>query len=285
MSSKSQKSDGGAAQNNFSPEVLDPEDDAALAEAIRSADQETIDAVREVMTETDSVLVCLSSSWWGNEAFGVWGKWFFIKPDGVSPSGKALFVDEGIKTSDPIGRVKSAKRMLESRGGYTPKAARKTKAKAFDWFDDSAKPGPGTLSVDEREDSFKNESVPLSVVKYAVRFPESEDDLVVETNEATHAGKMSDGDVQVSSIKSTQYGAKFVLSGDTYEAFSSGGDNLSDEVDWDTAHLTFDGDGWVCDKDSNAISHVVRVLTQNGYKVSIAQECAADFKRAGQLFE
>jgi hypothetical protein len=285
MSSKSEANDGRKAQNNFTPEVLGDEDDAALAESIRSADPETLEAVKEVMQETDSVLVCLDSTWWGNEAFGVWGKWFFIKPDSVSPSGKALFVDEGIKTSDPIGRIKSANRMLESRGGYTPKASRKTKRKAFNWFDDSAKPGPGTLSVDEREDSFKGESIPLSVISYSVRFPESQDDLVVETNEATHSGKMSEGDVSVTGTKRDKYGEKFVLSGDTYDALSSNGDDLSSEMSWDDTHCTFDGDDWVCDADSDALTEVVRVLVNNGYKVSIADEYAATFKRAGQLFE
>jgi len=284
MSSNADANDGGNVQNNFSPEVMDADDDAALAEAVRRGDPDILAAVKEVMQETDAVLVRLDSTWWGNEAFGVWGEWFFVKPDSVSPSGKALFVDEGIKTSDAVGRVTSAKRINNSRGGLNSKAARKTRRKAFNWFDNSEKPGPGTAPTDDR-DSFKGASVPLSVIQYAVRYPESADNVVVETNGATHAGKMSEGDVRVTGTKRDKYGEKFVLSGDTYDALSSKCDNLSDEMSWDNTHCTFDGDDWVCDRDSDAITEVVRVLTDNGYKVSIADDYAATFKRAGQLFE
>jgi len=273
MSSNAKTTDGGNVQNNFSPEVLDEDDDAVLAEAIRKGDGDVLKAVRQVMQETDAVLIRLDSTWWGNEAFGVWGEWFFIKPDSVSPSGKALFVDEGIKTSDAIGRITRAKRINNRRGGLTSNAAWKIRRKAFNWFDSSEKPGPGTAPTDER-DSFKGTSVPLSVIQYAVRYPESEDDLIIETNGATHAGKMSEGDIRVSGTKQTQYGPKFVLSGDTYDAFSSNGDNLSDEVEWERSYLTFDGDDWVCNKDSDAITHVVNVLTENGYKVSVDDKYA-----------
>lgn len=271
MSSNANADDGGNVQNNFSPEVLSEDNDAALAESVRSADPGTLAAVKEVMQETDAVLVRLDSTWWGNEAFGVWGEWFFIKPDSVSPSGKALFVDEGIKTSDSVSRVTSAKRMNETRGGFNSKAARKTRRKAFDWFDDSAKPGPGMPPNDDR-DSFKNESVPLSVVRYAVRFPESDAHTVVETNGATHFGKMSEGDVRISGSKRDQYGSKLTLTGDTYELLSSNGEDLGSEMSWNNTHCTYDGDEWVMDRTPESVSEFVRVLTDNGYKVSIDED-------------
>lgn len=281
MSSNANADDGGNAQDNWNPEVLDAEDDAALAEATRSADSDTLAAVKEVMQETDAVLIRLDSTWWGNEAFGVWGEWFFVKPDSVSPSGKALFVDEGIKTSDAIGRVTSAARINNSRGGLNSKAARKIRRKAFNWHDNSEKPGPGTAPTDDR-DSFKSESVPLSVIRFAVRYPESEDDVVVEVNGATHAGKMSEGAVQISGAKRDKYGQKLTLSGDTYNLLSSKGEDLSSEMSWDDTHCTYDGDDWVLDRTTEAVRQFVRTLTENGYKVSVAEEYAALLPVSGE---
>lgn len=274
MSSNADANDGGNVQNNFSPEVLDEDDNAALAEAVRKGDPDVLEAVKEVMQETDAVLVRLDSTWWGNEAFGVWGEWFLVKPDGVSPSGKALFVDEGIKSSDAVGRVTSAKRINNSRGGLNSNAARKTRRKAFNWFDSSERPGPGTAPTDDR-DSFKGESVPLSVIQYAVRFPESDAHTVVETNGATHSGKMSEGDVSISGAKRDKYGQKLTLTGDTYDLLSSNGENLSGEMSWDDTHCTYDGDDWVLDRSTEAVREFVSVLTDNGYKVSVDEQYAA----------
>lgn len=273
MSSNANADDGGNVQDNFSPEVMGEDDNAALAEAVRKGDPDVLEAVKEVMQETDAVLVRLDSSWWGNEAFGVWGEWFFVKPDGVSPSGKALFVDEGIKTSDSVGRITSAQRINNSRGGLNSEAARKTRRKAFHWFDRSEKPGPGTAPTDER-DSFKDASVPLSVIRYAVRFPESDSHTVVETNGATHAGKMSEGDVQISGAKRDKYGQKLTLTGDTYDLLSSKGEDLSGEMSWDDTHCTYDGDDWVLDRSSEAVREFVQVLTENGHKVSVDEKYA-----------
>lgn len=288
MSSHAAADDGGNVQDTFSPEVLDPEDDAALAEVTRMRSMERLDALKEVMQESDAVLVRLDSTWWGNEAFGVWGDYFLVKPDSVSPSGKALFVDEGVKMSEVVGKVTSAKNILNSVGGLNSEAARRIRRKATDWFDDSKKPGPGMPPTDER-DSFRDASVPLSVIRCAVRYPESDGHLIMEDEveygaNAGREGKMSEGDIKVVGTKQSQYGTKFVLSGDTYKALSSKGDNLSDEVDWGKAHLTFDGDDWVCDCGSNAISHVIKVLVENGYSVAVDEEHAATVKRPGELF-
>lgn len=271
MSSNADADDGSNAQDNFNPGVLNDEDDAALAELVRSGDSDTLTAVKEIMQETDAVLIRLDSSWWGNEAFGVWGEWFFVKPDGVSPSGKALFVDEGVRTADAVGRILSAKRINNTVGGLTSEAARKTRRKAFDWFDNSRKPGPGMAPSDDR-DSFKDVSVPLSVIQVAARYPESEDNVVVEVNGATHAGKMSDGAVQISGAKRDQYGQKLTLTGETYDLLSSNGEDLSGEMSWDDTHCTYDGDDWVLDRTADAVREFVNVLTENGYKVSVDKE-------------
>lgn len=63
------------------------------------------------------------------------------------------------------------------------------------------------------------------------------------------------------------YGKKAILGGDTYELLSSQGEDLASEVDWDSAHLTFNGDieSWMIDAD--AIDELEEVLNDHGYEL------------------
>lgn len=254
---------------DFDPEVVTTE--AEVAESLRmSGGARDAGAVKEIMDTTDAVAVQLDSSWWGNEAFGHWSEWFLVKPDGVSPSGKALFVREGVVLREVVGKFTGAKRMAEGHNGYTSEAARRTRRKAFHWFDDSQKPGPGTLPTDER-DSFKSESVPLSVIKTAFRLPESEGHAVF-TDDGVREGKMSEGDIRVVGTKDTRYGAKVVLEGDTYSALSQDADNVLSETEWDDHHTTFDGDEWVSDAKKGALTKVINALNDAGYSVAVTED-------------
>lgn len=247
----------------FAPQTI--ETAAEIAETVRMPMARDADKIHTILSETDGVMVQFNSSWWGNEAFGVWGEWFFIHPDGVSPSGKALFVREGIKASDPVNKLRAYENIMSSKGGLTSKAARREKKKAFNWADDSRKLGPGMAPSDDRA-YFDDGSCPISVLQTAFRLPESEDNLVFDS-EGSHEGAMSEGDVTVTKTVQTRYGQKLVLAGDTYGAFSNGGDNLADEVSWDDTHLTFDGDAWVCDTDG--VCYVIDCLVENGYTVAV----------------
>lgn len=75
----------------------------------------------------------------------------------------------------------------------------------------------------------------------------------------------SKGEVAVGPMKRTRYGKKRVLLGDTYDAMVE--DGLKEEIDWDEAHHTFDGETWVCDRD--AVEMVLDVLQANGYTVKV----------------
>ena len=258
------KTDGGS-ENSFAPSVLTEEAD--VAESLRMPWARDAEKVMEILRETDSVALKLQSSWWGNEAFGVWSEWFFVKPDGVSPSGKALFVDEGVAMSDAVRKLRAHESILNDRGGLTASAARKFKRKAFHWQDDSAKPGPGMLSTDERY-SFTGGSCPLSVVDRAFRLPEPENDLVFPADGDVQRGKMSEGDVRVTGSTQTKYGLKAVLKGDTYNALSSQGDNISDDV-WDEAHPSYNGDVWTCDPEGDSLHTLINALNDGGYSVSV----------------
>lgn len=263
------KADGGK-ENGFNPDVVETEAD--LAESLRMPAARDADKVMEILSETESVAIKLQSSWWGNEAFGIWSEWFFVKPDGVSPSGKALFVDAGVTMSDAVGKLRAYESHMSSRGGVTSSGARKEKRKAFNWFDDSKKPGPGMLPTDER-DSFKDGSCPLSVIETAVRVPESDDNPLFVNGELT-TGPMSAGDVRVTGTKRTKYGNKFVLKGDTYNALSRDGDNVSNAC-WDDAKASYDGDEWTMDTGGDALRAMAEALNDAGYTFAVDSEFAS----------
>lgn len=248
----------------FQPETVSTE--AEIAEAARTRDAE---AVKTACEMTEAVLIRLESSWWGKEAFGQWGEFWLIQPEFVSDNG-GLKVSKGVALSDVTGYVRSARSARETVGGLNSKAARKLERKVTDWFDTSEKPGPGMAPVDER-DSFRDEWVPVSKIQVAVRTPPSEDNLLVGPDGAER-GQMDDADIRVTDTARTKYGEKFVLEGDTYEVLSSKGEDLGDEMDWGTAHATYDGGvgEWVCDAESDALSHVIGVLTDEGYTVAVA---------------
>lgn len=275
MSSNAQTDGGG--ENSFEPTVVETE--AELAETIRQPYARDADMVQAILEATDAVAIKLQSSWWGNETFGIWSEWFLIHPDNVSPSGKALFVDDGIALNDALGKLRSYHRIMnDDHTGYTSQAARRFKRKAFNWDDNSQLPGPGTLPTDER-DSFSDESAPLSVIEVAVRLPEPQDDLVFPVNGATRRGKLSEGDIRFTGFKQTRYGPKAVLKGDTYNALSQERDNACDDV-WDEAHVGFDGDDWTCDVEGDAILTAIRALHDHGYSVAVAEEFEGNIEEA-----
>lgn len=261
------KADGGT-EHSFSPDVVTSE--AEVAESLRMPGARDAEKAMEILEKTESVAIKLQSSWWGNEAFGVWSEWFFVKPDAVS-SGGALFVDEGVSMGDAIGYFRAAENIAEKRRegttGYTSEAQRRFKRKAFHWQDDSKKPGPGMPPKDDRE-SFTGGSVPLSVIDVAFRLPEPEDDLVFPAVGEPTTGKLSDGDVRVTGFKRTKYGEKAVLKGDTYDALSSQGDHVADEV-WDDSRAAYDGDVWTCDPEGDALLALIRALNDAGYSVAV----------------
>jgi len=253
----------------FEPTVVTTE--AEIAEFTRSRDAPHI---MDILEKTNAVAIKLDSSWWGSEAFGWWSEWFLIQPDGVSPSGKALFVREGVKMSEPVRYARSAadigRRRSEGSTGYTSKAQRKFRRKAYHWFDDSKKPGPGMLSTDER-DSFKGGSCPLSVIEHAIRTPEPENNAVF-TSDGVTEGKMSDGDIRVIGTKDSRYGPKVVLEGDTYQALSKDADNALDSTEWETHHTTFNGNEWLSDASATGLMKVINTLNDAGYSVAVTSE-------------
>lgn len=268
MMSSEPKADGGEVEG-FAPSVLETE--AEIAESLRMPAARNADKVMQVLEETNTVALKLESSWWGNEAFGVWSEWFFVKPDGVSPSGEALFVSKGIAMSDPVGKLRRAESRAESRNGWNSKAVSRAKRKALKNWEDDYMVGPGGGDGMDDRDTFKDGSCPLSVIDAAFRLPEPENDLVFPANGDARRGNLSNGDIYITDTKRTKYGDKAVLSGDTYNALSSQGDNISDEVEFDAAHLSFDGDDWTCDAKGPALLTVIKALNDGGYSVALPE--------------
>lgn len=252
----------------FTPTVMNSP--AEVAEAVRMPLARDADKVFEILSETDSVLLRFDTPWWGNEAFGVWGEWFVVQPDGTSDGG-ALFVSEGIEAHDPIRKLRSHDSILSSKGGLTSQAARRERHKAFNWTDSRRKLGPGMGPTDER-DSFEDASCPLSVIEMAIRAPEADDDLLFVPGEGETEGRLSDADVVVTGAYHTQYGPKLAIEGDTYDVLSSGGENVADDVEWDVAHLawTDEAGAWTCDP--SGVMAVVEAVTDAGYTVGVATE-------------
>lgn len=261
------KADGGT-ENSFNPGVVTSE--AEVAEALRMPYARDADKVLEVLEATNAVAIKLESSWWGSETFGPWQEWFLVKPDGVSPSGEALFVSEGISLSDPVGKLKRAESRAEGHNGWSSKAVRRARKKALSNWDDDYMVGPGGGSGFDDRENFTDASAPLSVIETAFRTPEPEDDLVFPAHGEPRTGKMSEGDVRVVGLTRTQYGEKAELAGDTYSALSSEGDNLSDTV-WDDAHPAYNGDAWTCDSDGDSLLALIDAVNDAGYDVSVAE--------------
>lgn len=225
--------------------------------------------IHTVLDETDCVALRLDNSWWGNEAFGVWAEWFFVHVDGVSPSGKALFVREGIALEDPIRHLRRADSRAESNNGWSHNAVRRARSKATKNWADDYMVGPGGGDGFDDRDVFADESTPISVIETAIATPEDADHLVFD-GEGSREGTMGEGDVQVVGTKETRYGEKFVLAGDTYGAFKQ--DDVEDDIpfhseDGPDAHHTYDGDVWVCDIDG--VSLVIDALVDAGYSVAV----------------
>lgn len=263
MSSQSEVADGGT----FAPETVTTT--AEIAESLRNPKGRHAGKVKQILEKTNSVAIKLKSGWNGNEAFGQWSEWFFVKPNGISDGG-ALFVSEGISLNEPVKKLTSAERVRKKRGGLTEKAARKMERKAMNWDDTSKPPGPGMPSSEERP-YFKGVSTPLAWIEQAFRLPESEDDAVL-TSDGERTGKMSEGDIRVTHKKATQYGTKLALEGDTYDILSSKGENLSDDIPWNPAQCGWDGDDWSCKADNEALLAVVKTLTEAGYTVTVAEK-------------
>lgn len=274
MSTKTHNGDG----DGFNPEVMESEVD--IAESLRMPWARDADKVKEILEATGAVAIKFPSSWWGNEAFGVWQEWFLVHPDGISPSGKALFVDKGTSLRDPVRRLNRAVSRSESGNGWTSKAVRRARRKALKAWEDDYMVGPGGGEGFDERDAFKDASCPLSVIEKAIRMPEPSNDLVwaADEDDPRH-GKMSEGDVRVSRIKDTQYGPKFVLEGDTYKAFADCDDcdGLKSKIPWEDAHLTFDGDDWVCDAGGPPLSKIRYVLNNHGYTVAVDERFSDKF--------
>lgn len=265
-----------AGTDGFEVEVVTTE--AEVAEATRSR---RANAIHAILEETDCVAIRFPNAWWGNETFGHWTEWFFVHPDGVSPSGKALFVREGIPLSDAVNYWCRAESIVnDDHTGYTSKAARKFRRKAFNWFDDSARPGPGTLPTDDRN-GFTDASCPLSVIETAIRTPADEDNTVFVPADVDNwdprghdrEGAFEDADIDATEIRHTEYGEKVALHGDTYDAFKAAG--VADEITfhgadnrWEEAHHTFNGDCWVADRNAFYWT-VVPALLEAGFSVAV----------------
>lgn len=236
------------SQMTFEPTAVT--DEASLAHWLGAPAGHDADKVWEVAEETAAVIVRLDSSWWGNEAFDVWQELFFVYPEGVSPSGKALFVTHGVALRDPVRKLRSAERIRNERSGLTSNAARDYERRATKWHDHSELPGPGMPPTHERPD-FWDKTIPLSAIESAVVTPTGRDAL--------------DADVRTAGRIENQYGTKTVLSGDTYRVFSESG--VSDDVDWDTAHLSFDGEygRWICDHDKDSHEEILSALDAAGF--------------------
>lgn len=232
--------------------TLDPtliEDEATLAETIRMPLARDASHLWRIMEETGAVLLSLDSDWWGNEALGYWANHFLVQPAGSSE--KALHVGEGVTVGDATGYLRAAEDARQTRGGLTSKGARKLERKAFNWFDDSEKPGPGMPPVDHRE-SFKDEWVPFSTISEALVSPEG--------------AEAQDADVRVTGTTESEYGMKTVLQGDTYNVFKV--ENVDQGVDIRETGLTFDGDSWVCDHDLGAHEKVEAAIEEAGFTTS-----------------
>lgn len=263
--------------------TVDSAEDVASAFGLDMNDEDEATRAGHIYTvldETDSVAVRLDNSWWGNEAFGVWSEWFFVYPDGVSPSGKALFVRKGIALEDPLSRLRRAEARSERDNGWTSKAVRRARSKALQNWDDDYMVGPGGGDGFDSRDVFEDASTPISVIDTAIATPVDADHLVF-TQEADHEGPLSDGDVQIVGKKQTRYGEKFALAGDTYAAFKQ--DGVEDEIpfhrdDGPDAHHTYDGDEWVCDIDG--VSLVIDALVEAGYTVSVDKAFADAVKES-----
>lgn len=270
--SSNPKTDGGS-ENSFSPDVVESEAD--LAEAMRMPHARDADKVMEVLEETNAVAIQLESSWWGNNAFGVWSEWFFVHPTGVSPSGKALFVDQGIAASDPIRHLERAEGRAEPNNGWTSGAVRRARKKALKDWEDNYGVGPGAPPDDR--DVFADTSAPLSVIETAVRAPEPQDDLVFPVEGDARKGAMSEGDIRVTRSTRTEYGPKYVLEGDTYNALSQDGDNACADV-WDDAHVAYNGNVWTCDLEGSALLAVARALNEHGYSFAVDESFESEIE-------
>lgn len=257
------------AGNAFNPDVVESEAD--LAETLRMPFARDADKVMEILEATNAVALKLESSWWGNEAIDVWSEWFFVHPDGVSPSGKALFFEKGIAMSDPVGKLRRAESRAEGRNGWTSKAVRRARQKALSNWEDDYMVGPGGGKGFDERDVFTGLACPLSVIEKAVRLPEPENDLVFPAVGDSRSGKMSEGDIRITGRKQTKYGPKVVLKGDTYKALSGDGDNISDKV-WDEAHPAFDGDVWTADPEGSNLRTLISALNDHGYSVAVSEE-------------
>lgn len=255
------------SETDFDPAVVETE--AELAEAVRLPHARDADKLFEILQTTESTFITFESAWWGKEAFGAWGDAWLIQPDGTSDGG-ALFVDEAIDPSDPIGKLSFAERVTDPdyHGGYTSEAARRERRKAFHWDDDRARPGPGTLPTDER-DRVTDVSCPLSVITLAVRTPESADNFLIEDG-GLRRGKLSEGDLRVDGTTHTRYGTKAVLKGDTYNALSSEGADVSGAA-WDDAHPAFNGDEWTCDPDGASLLALGLALNDAGFTLALPE--------------
>lgn len=99
--------------------------------------------------------------------------------------------------------------------------------------------------------------------------PKSKVDKMVSPEMVTRdAEGEAKGEVSIGPVKKSRYGDKAMLLGDTYDAFK--GDEVADDINWEEAHHTYDGDTWVCDADS--ISTVARALSEAGYSVSVPKD-------------
>lgn len=255
-------------EGNFNPSVV--ETPAEVAESVRMPSAKCAEEMLEILEETESVLIQLPSSWWGKEALGLWGEWFFIKPDETSEGG-ALFIDEGIKMNDPLRKLSSYESIMNSRGGLTSKAAHREKKKAFNWSDSRAKLGPGMPPSDER-DYISDGSLPISVIDTAITAPANKNHLVFREGEVSR-GALEEGDIRIDEMnRHPRFGWKFILKGDSYKVLSSKGENISDDVSFEKHHLTFNGNDWVMDAEGTAIFALATALNEKGYTLSVSEE-------------
>lgn len=279
MSANTQADGGSDAK--FDPETVESE--VAIAEQLRMPHARDADKVKRVLEETNAVAIKLKSSWWGNEAFGIWQEWFFVKPDTVSDSGKALFLSKGISLNDPVGKLKRAEHR-KGQGGWTPKAVRRAKRKALKAWDDDYMVGPGGGDGFDERDVFHDGSVPLSVIEAAFRTPEPKDHVVFPAEGDAFRGTASDADIRSAGTKRTQYGEKTVLKGDTYKALAKDEDNAADDV-WETVKTDFHNGDWVASPEPNALIVLVQTLNDHGYSVGVKDATYRQMQKAEDAAE
>lgn len=257
--------------NENSTEWLDTavetvETEAEIAEVTR---ERRADIIKHILDETEAILIMLESTWAGNEYLGDWYDMWFVHADFETE--KAIHITEGVNAMYPGSHLSRAARSASN------KRTKREKKRAFDWE---------RARDDDDHCYLHDEFCPKSKIVNAIRTPKREDHFVFASGEQ-RTGTLDEADLRIRDTRmyesKTGYrDEKFVVEGETYEAFKecrlSDALPFSDVTDEDGTiiehgcYQTYDGENQLIGKDG--LGTFIEYANEAGFTVAVHADYA-----------